>query len=236
MKTLISKTKPNTMHNITVVVVVLIMGLSPGFSQGFVNLDFDGADLSGYGAGPVPVANAIPGWTAYLGGTAVAEINYNVPRKGEQVDILGPGSGYPLLQGNYYVYLAGSAINSAAIGQSGTVPAATKSLIVWGNVLGRPHATFNGQALTMQALGQGPSYGIYGADISAFAGQTGPLLFYSAFLPGAGGDIIDNIQFSSEPIPEPGGLALFALCGFGLLSQLRKRISPTQKRKRVSSG
>ena len=199
------------------------MGLSLGFSQGFVNLDFEGADLSGYGAGPVPTASAIPGWTAYLGGTSVVDINYDAPRTGVQVDILGPGSGNPSIQGNYYVYLAGTGTKSAAIGQTGTVPAATQSLVVWGNLNVRPHASFDGRALTMVALGRAANYGIYGADISAFAGQTGQLLFYSAFLPGAGGDVIDNIQLLSVPIPEPGVLAVFTLFGFGLLWQRRER-------------
>jgi len=45
---------------------------------------------------------------------------------------------------------------------------------------------------------------IWGADISPFAGQTGTLGFF-----GAG--YLDNIQFSSEPIPEPGIVGLIVL-------------------------
>ena len=52
------------------------------------------------------------------------------------------------------------------------------------------------------------NYTIYGADISAYAGQTGQLLFTAPLQTGA---LLDNIQFSSVAIPEPSALTLFAL-------------------------
>ena len=48
-------------------------------AQGFVNLNFESADLSGYSPDLVPAADAIPGWTAYLGATPLTNIYYDVP-------------------------------------------------------------------------------------------------------------------------------------------------------------
>jgi hypothetical protein len=48
-------------------------------------------------------------------------------------------------------------------------------------------------------------------DISAYAGQTGQLLF--SVPPQSSGGILDNIQFSSTPVPEPGTFGLFAMGG-----------------------
>jgi hypothetical protein len=52
-------------------IIKCVMVLAAGFlapqiaqAQGFVNLDFENADLSAYGAGSVSVANAIPGWSS----------------------------------------------------------------------------------------------------------------------------------------------------------------------------
>ncbi len=79
--------------------------------------------------------------------------------------------------------------------------------------------SFNGQTLSLTVLGSTPNYNIYGADISAFAGQTGQLLFTAA---PQTIDIIDNIQFSNLAVPEPTTLALTALGGAFLC--LRRRI------------
>jgi hypothetical protein len=56
--------------------------------QGFVNLDFEGANLSDYGAGSVPAADAIPGWTAYLGGIVQTNINYDVSLGGVEFRLI----------------------------------------------------------------------------------------------------------------------------------------------------
>jgi len=64
------------------------------------------------------------------------------------------------------------------------------------------------------------NYTVFGADISAYAGQTGELLFTAPWQgePGQSGfeedGMVDNIQFSSSPIPEPNE---FSLVGLGAL-------------------
>jgi len=62
-------------------------------------------------------------------------------------------------------------------------------------------------------IGSTQNYEIMAGNISTFAGQTGQLLFTA--LPGtednAGSGLLDNIEFSSLPVPEPNEIALAAL-------------------------
>lgn len=200
------------MQNNAIKLVILLAGIGGAFAQGFVNLDFESANLSGYGAGSVPATNAIPGWTAYLGGTNLANINYNESHYGgNQVCLVGSTN----FQGNYYILLQGSMNEAASIGQTGTIPTTAESLTWWGTTL--DSLTFNGQPLTYGAIGSGSGYTIYAANISAFAGETGQLLFSSIHFPLTPGDIIDNIQFSSSPVPEPSVLGLFGVVSAALL-------------------
>ncbi len=73
--------------------------------------------------------------------------------------------------------------------------------------------TFIGHLLTLFELGRGTDYQIVGADISGFAGQTGELKFLMPDLTpvGSSSSYLDNIQFSTQSIPEPGTLGLFAI-------------------------
>ena len=110
--------------------MVILIGIHDAFSQGFVNLDFENANLSGYSPGSVPASNAIPGWTAYIGGVTLTNINYDT-RTGGGVDLFDSGD----LQGIYWVMLEwdGLVNQYPAIGQTGTIPATAQSLIWWGS-------------------------------------------------------------------------------------------------------
>ena len=65
------------------------------------------------------------------------------------------------------------------------------------------------QVATFQT-GSTPLYNIYAANISAYAGQTGQLLFTTH--PGRD-NYLDNLQFSNLPVPEPESLALLVVGG-----------------------
>jgi hypothetical protein len=52
------------------ITALLLASMDLGFSQGFVNLDFGGANVSGYSPGNVPASDAMPGWTASRTGRA----------------------------------------------------------------------------------------------------------------------------------------------------------------------
>ncbi|MDE3068601.1 MAG: PEP-CTERM sorting domain-containing protein, partial [Verrucomicrobiota bacterium] len=170
--------------------------------------------------------DAIPGWTAYIGGVSQSDIIYNTrPLDAAEVTLQGTNSNVLTpIEGNFTVVLFGASSSapqqSAGIGQTGQIPSAAQSLIFWGYA-GLDNVSFNAQALSLLVLGNTANYNIYGADISAFAGQSGELLFTA---PPGYEDIIDNIQFSSSPIPEPGIISLFAFGG-SLFAFRRRRKS-----------
>lgn len=200
------------------------------YSQGFVNLDFEDATVIPVVPG-IEASSAIPGWTAYYSvGFPLNTIFYNTVSLGGAIVALedenAPG-GVPLpIQGNYSVLLEGSipnAATSAYIGQAGTIPITAQSLTFFGNLAGNIQVTFNGQNIPYSTVGNGANYTIYGADISSYAGQTGQLLFTAPVLTSA---LLDNIQFSPSPVPEPRAFALGAL-GALLLGMRRWRNSPS---------
>ncbi len=216
------------------ILATLLVGMSPGFAQGFVNLDFESAiikvDPSGGYSWSVYANRAIPGWTAYIGGTPINDIWYNdVPLGAPEVTLQGTNNilGRPVIQGNYFVMLWGAfnyptnGDGTVAIGQTGQIPVSAQSLVFWGYV-GGLQVTFNGQPLNFLGIGSTNNYTIYAANISAYAGQTGKLLFSDPYYTGTQGGpaSIDNIQFSSSIVPEPSELALAAV-GTWLLASRR---------------
>ncbi len=225
------------MKRLSISVAVLLALLWNASGQSFVNLNFESAQLSAYGAGGiVPATNAIPGWTAYISGVSQTDIVYNdVPLSDPWVTLQGTNSNlgiYSPVQGRYFAMLWGQYnsgnypnffTNTAAIGQTGQIPLSALSLTFWGTI-GGMQATFNGQTLDFLVTGSTANYTIYSADVSAHAGQTGQLLFtdpyYAPFVGGPA--IIDNIQFSTSPVPEPSILGLFG-GGFFLLVWQRRR-------------
>ena len=212
---------------ISTIVCILFIEAVKCCAQSFINLDFETALIRTNGApqGMVVANSAIPGWIAYVNGVPSTYIWYSGASLGAAAVTLEPAFGsftpVPQVQSNYYVYLQGSSDtpqhDSAAIGQTGQIPLSAQSIIFWGNdVL---NITFAGQALSFNQTGSSAYYNIYAADISAFAGQTGQLLFTA----GAGtAGYFDNIQFSSNPVPEPTTLGLLAMAG-GLVGLCNRR-------------
>jgi hypothetical protein len=190
------------------------------FGQGtFQNLDFESAVLvpvSGGPSGAMQFDQAFPGWTGYINGQVqIATFPGGVPigMSGEIpfIGILYP-PGWGGWQGSYAVGF-GTAINSGslipvALAQTGIVPPQAHSLQFL--ALYAPAVFLGGQQLSSVPLGPGPSIStLFGVDVSGFAGQEVELRFQ----PGLGIDFLDAIQFSTQPIPEPSTLGLFALGG-----------------------
>jgi len=214
-----------------ILLLLVLGGLCACQAQGFVNLNFENASFV---SDPNPqnsmypyavyASNAIPGWTAYVAGSPVADIfSNNAYLSGGCVAIIGTNNnlGFQPIQGKYCMLLAGDNYwiytNTAGIGQIGQIPTNTVSLTFWGLLAGG-NVSFNGQTLAVIQTDSTANYNIYAADISAYAGQTGQLLFTTSL---GGISSIDNIQFSPSPVPEPHVFGLFAL-GSALIGLLRR--------------
>ena len=196
--------------------LLVSLGVS-AFGQGtFRNLDFESANVAGYSTGGVPITNALPGWHGYLRTFEIDWAIHNTVSLGAAaISLHSSTSMFPPIAGNYSVGLQ-SAFGVApdgttAVGQTGQIPSTALSLRFFGDT--NMQVTFIGHLLTLFELGRGTDYRIVGADISGFAGQTGELKFLMPDLTpvGSSSSYLDNIQFSTQSIPEPGTLGLFAI-------------------------
>jgi hypothetical protein len=208
-------------------IALALAGLRDGYSQGFINLNFEAAQIipdpdSPYYPYGISATNALPGWTVYYGANPKTQITYNAPAVGSTWVSIYATNGSQIA-GNYSVLLQGGFYPfqppTATISQTGLVPASALSLLFEAypgpGALGSSgplQVSLGGQALNYFALSTGANYTLYEADISAFAGQTATLSFSALQdLTFYNGWTIDNIQFSPLAVPEPGELALAAL-------------------------
>jgi hypothetical protein len=193
--------------------------------QGFVNLGFENTKLTAFlvneYSGYYATNGTVPGWdwsphqTFGFGDPNTTVAFNNIALDAPYVTLQGANGFIPAIRGNYSILLQGGSfyVSSnayAAIWQTGQIPSSAVSLIYWGGAL---QVSFNGQNLPLYDMGDTPNYTIWGADISAYAGQTGQLMFTAPWQTTA---MLDNIQFSSSPIPEPTALSLF-ICGAFLI-------------------
>ncbi len=206
----------------------------------FQNLDFESAQvIIATNIGPnqfITAANALPGWSPwsaipgtnfFSGMNQLSLIEYNggflnsfVRGGTTPVDLFG--SNPSVISGNFSVLV--SAYGS--ISQTALVPANALSLRF--DATSPSLVSLDGQSLSLIAIALGTNssggyrstYTVYAADISAFAGQVETLTF-------SGGGILDDIQFSSSPIPESSPSWLLFL-GSGIFMFLRTRIRSLQ--------
>jgi len=205
----------------------------------FQNLDFESANVPPSGPQPygtfVSVGSALPDWTAYLGTGRLTQVGYNSPTAGTAtISLLGPtwnNSDVALyrvgiIDGNYSVTLQSGGMpanilvgENASIGQNGTVPATAESVQFEALAIGPFSVSFAGNALDPVALSSGRSpdglaYTLYGANISAWAGQSGELEFTADYNVHDPYLVLDDISFSPTAVtPEPDPLALIGIGG-----------------------
>ena len=161
----------------------------------------------------------MPDWTVYYGANQQSQITYNDPALGSTFVSLYATNGLQLA-GNYSVLLQGGGTFSAAtISQMDLVPADAESLmfIAVGNTslgISGLQVSLGGQDLSLVVISNELNYTLYGANISTFADQMETLNF-SALEASSGYNNweIDNIQFSTSPVPEPSTLVLSVLGG-----------------------
>lgn len=193
----------------------------------FQDLDFESANLSPipssqYG-GFVPITGALPGWTGYLGTNQATQVLQNDLTLGNaSIDILGPDWSYGgIIEGQYTLVLQpgqGSSSQNvgASVSQTALVPADTQSLQFKAQSSSAFSVSLGGQDLSLVPLGTGANYTLYGADISAFAGQTETLTITALAAPNTT-ENFDSIVFSPNSIvPEPSISGFLALGGLFL--------------------
>jgi hypothetical protein len=207
--------------------MALLVAAIPAFGQtGFLNLDFESAQ-------PVPdptygqpyiiaTGNALPGWQAFNGTNPLSDVFYN---SGYWVELVG-GTNSLVVDGNYSVSLSAGSISQTAQVPTGAESLLFRAVIVRSPVPSILHVTLDGQDLAYTAVSSGTTasglgYSTYAADISVFAGQVDTLMF--------SGDIgaLDDIQFSSSPVPESSPLWLLFL-GSGVLIYYHRRGQPVR--------
>jgi len=215
----------------------------------FQNLDFESANIAASPVEPypnfVPMASALPGWTAYLGTGQQTQVGYNAPTAGTAtISLIGPTWNSSdtgiytvgVIDGYYSVLLRSGGVpgnqlvgENASIDQNGTVPSTAESLRFEALAVGPFSVSFAGNALNPIALSSGVSadglpYTLYGASISAWAGQSGTLEFTSGFNGNFPYLVLDDISFSTQSVPEPSPLVL---TGIGaLVFALYRRFAP----------
>jgi len=226
-----------------ILIFLLLVVCQNGHAQNFINLGFESASLVPAGGFYVQFNQAFPGWIGTVGGvqqTLALTNNFYLDTSGISIidrnynnDGIIPGG---LIQGRYTALLQAGLSGPPAdtsLSQTGIVPANAQSLqfeafqATDGSTAISPFAvTLGGQTLSLIPLSYDSNYTLYGADISSWAGKTAQLSF-TMFAENPHVDdqylYLDAIQFSTQPVPEPSGLALIAAGGlmFGFRRSLR---------------
>ena len=119
----------------------MAVGLLACHGQGFINLDFELANVAGLGCTgvgcPVPITAGLPGWRGFIGTMETDMIWHNQFSLGSPALVIHDRFPY-VLEGNYSALLTGSGVlsdHAVSISQSGLVPGG--SLSARFNVVGR---------------------------------------------------------------------------------------------------
>lgn len=219
-------------------ILLLLILAQHGFTQSFVNLNFESAKITPLTEGasfpPYSIAttNAMPGWTVYYGAAQQTQITFNDPGLGSTWVTLYATNGANI-SGDYSVLLQGGGTATAAsISQTALTPVIAESILFKaqynnggsGVGPGTLLVSMNGQNIPFFALSTVSNYTLYGGDISAFGGLSAQLSFSAPNLVHDNNWNIDDIQFSTQAIPEPSDWTLFSV-GPLLLAFFRHRNS-----------
>jgi hypothetical protein len=193
-----------------------LIGIVLSHGQGaFQNLDFESARI--VFTDPfnhvIATSNALPAWSAFSGTNQLTSIPYGMGGYVTAVTLVSQTNSGSI-SGVFSVVLGagdGTAGVGGSVAQTGLMPADTQSLLfrVANGFFGGPFSVYlGGLELPYVALSSAPNYTLYGADVSPFAGQAKTLIFMAV-----GNSLVklDDIQFSSQAIPEPSAAALLGL-------------------------
>lgn len=185
---------------------------------------------------PVDVGAAFPGWSAFLGTNQLSKVWYNNYTIGTaNISLITPITPpFPAIEGNYSALLqagvGGPAANipmEASLRQTSLIPLNAQSIqfkaILDLSGVNPPFTvSLGGQNLALATLQQTPAYTLYGADVTAFAGQYRELRFTVTTPDGRLNNLyLDAIRFGPA-IPEPGTTALLAFGAACILRSLKR--------------
>lgn len=214
--------------------LAVCVGHTSSPAQGtFRSMDFELAQIpQNQPHGFVSADSAFPFWTVYYGTTPQTQVLWNDTSTGPtQVSLLGQNFG--ALAGGYSAYLFGGSSGlsdplDCSISQVGQVPTDAVSLLfkAQSGAPGRELiVSMGGVSLPVFELSSGPNYGLYGVNVSQFASMHEDLRFTApGFTPNRPNVWnIDDIVFSTTPVPEPTTRALLAAAGLMLGSRYHRR-------------
>jgi hypothetical protein len=205
----------------------------------FQNLNFESAIVPSVQPGQtvlLPISDVFPGWSAWVGIDQTTQSWYNgVSAGGALVSLIGHQSTWAnsVIEGNFTAVLSAGIYDKpstpVAISQSSLIPVAAQSLrfaaLSAQGTFADLAITFNGQPISFIPMSNSGNFTTYGGDISPFAGLTGELRFTERPISNPFSTVfLDDIVFSTTPLPEPGVLTLLAVgtALFGLTAWRRK--------------
>ena len=200
----------------------------------FRNMDFEQAQIpQDQPRGVVSADLAFPFWSVYYGNQPTNAVHWNETSVGAtEASLIGLSYAFGTLGGGYSAYLWGGP-TACSLGQVGQIPTDAASILfkARGSPSLLPEVTIGGVSLPLFNVSSGPNYTIYGVNVSQFAGMQEDLRFTSLPLSFSGPYAfeLDDIVFSTTPVPEPTTGALSAIGGLLLGSRILRRTAPTKK-------
>ena len=197
------------MKRILMTVLMSACVIASARGQGFLNLDFSLAhnlpSSPGIEGLSVSVTNALPDWNAYEGEKVLSSIYYVSNNFSSAYTLVELEGGTLALGGNSFgvgIFSGGS------LSQTAQVPNNAESLEFETISAAGLELYLDGQIISIKEISADNGYNTYGANLPAgTAGQVETLTFYE----NGSQTVLDDIVFSSSPIPEPGEGALLGL-------------------------
>ncbi len=229
---------PRRQRHFASITVLCLCAFPIAVTADFANLGFELARVPpGTPPGPVAVQDAVPGWEVLINDQEQQTVLFNTGTLGASSLSLLDSSLAPVVDGRYALGIyAGTDPSdpmlpaSVTLRQRGFIAGDVQTLYFkgyFGGAIGRVSdiaLRVDGSRIQIVTCATAPNYSLYGVDLSAYSGLNAELSLTALSDLARGPTVLflDSFSFSSNPIPEPGLLALFA-AGTAFLSVLSRR-------------